>query len=304
MSQIRRCTSNSENLNYLPTPISHTPCSSTFKRSDDSATTTANRNKFEATRKWHDMIHAFIDEVPRADCRKFLKTYSDSFSGQSAADVLTDILPRIFTDRKCERVNAVRVLEKFISDSIIEDVSGGKQFKDDTTLFRLTDKAITKYSTGGPPPKVRRAASLNDKDRATPVCTTKGDYSRPVKLTNFHSKTSQNFAFNSSQSFQTPVRRPDNESPPLAQSTKRFARVIDYNNDDLESRRQFLDTQLTGLLDGLIADKNLTELERHRKLMDFKHNYPKIFSVRYPDNSYVAPPTPLLHRIKDFLGGN
>uniref|UniRef100_A0A1I7RVZ4 DEP domain-containing protein n=1 Tax=Bursaphelenchus xylophilus TaxID=6326 RepID=A0A1I7RVZ4_BURXY len=308
-NRMRRCSSNSENIPILSASLTQSQCSSTFKRSDDSGPNTAGRNKFEATRKWTDLIATFIDEVPREDYRRFFRTHTDAFTGQVAADVLTNILPRIFTDRKCERTNGVRVLQKFLEDRIIEDVAGGSEFKDDATLYRLTDLTISKYNLSGPPAKIRRSASLNDKDRQTPVTTR--DYSRPVKLTNFHSKTSQNFSFNSSQVFtpsvqQTPIRPTyDQESPPIPiPNDKRFARVIDFNNDDLESRRKFLDVQLTGLLDGIIADANLSDLERHKRLMEFKHNYPKIFADRYPENSYTAPPTPLLHRIKDFLGGN
>lgn len=43
---------------------------------------------------------------------------------------------------------------------------------------------------------------------------------------------------------------------------------MDFNTDDMESRKTFLDVQLMGLLDGIITDSNLSDMERHKKLME------------------------------------
>lgn len=92
-----------------------------------------------------------MNEVPREDHRRFfVKYYADVFAGQTAADTLSAILPRVFTDRKCDRwaetassgercacrTNAVRVLQQFVEDRIIEVVQGVPAFRDDASLYR------------------------------------------------------------------------------------------------------------------------------------------------------------------------
>jgi hypothetical protein len=99
------------------------------------------------------MIRQFIEEVPLDKNRRLIRNYVDTFTGLVAADTLEQVVASVFPERTCDRFavlinfnhfnqffrsNAVRVLQKFIDEHLIEDVQepAMKRFRDDTTLYR------------------------------------------------------------------------------------------------------------------------------------------------------------------------
>jgi hypothetical protein len=99
------------------------------------------------------MIRQFIGDVPLDKNRRLIRNYIDTFTGTVGADTLEQVLIHVFPERSCDRLvflqnskqsfylyrtNAVRVLQKFLDEAIIEDAKepSVRIFKDDLTLYR------------------------------------------------------------------------------------------------------------------------------------------------------------------------
>ncbi|KAI6171856.1 hypothetical protein M3Y98_00908700 [Aphelenchoides besseyi] len=250
---------------------------------------------------WKEMMKKFISNVPQETNRRIFRTHVDSFTGIRATDTMTQVLLDVFPERKIDRSNSIRVLQKYIEDQVIEDVVDGKnrQFKDDTTLVKETAYAKADVQ---PPVRVRRTASLNgtENGNTTPANRSRklnGDAVRLIKHRSFQdglneSRNRAPLAFQDDEE--------EDESPPK-QLRIRYARSEEREHSTKENQ-MFWTNQLHNLLDGIIEDTHLNEKERHDKLMKFKHHYPHIFEKRYPNDSYIPPQLSLLDRFKNFIG--
>ncbi|KAI6224185.1 hypothetical protein M3Y95_00856200 [Aphelenchoides besseyi] len=261
------------------------------------------QNNFEATRRWKEMMKKFISNVPQETNRRIFRTHVDSFTGTRATDTMSQVLLDVFPERKTDRSNSIRVLQKYIEDQVIEDVVDGKNchFKDDTTLYKVNEAAYAKADVQ-PPVRVRRTASLNGTDHGTSTPSSRsrklnGDAVRLIKHRSFQdglneSRNRAPLAFQDDEE--------EDESPPK-QLRIRYARSEEREHSTKENQ-MFWTNQLHNLLDGIIEDTHLNEKERHDKLMKFKHHYPHIFEKRFPNDSYNPPQLSLLDRFKNFIG--
>uniref|UniRef100_A0A914YC61 Uncharacterized protein n=1 Tax=Panagrolaimus superbus TaxID=310955 RepID=A0A914YC61_9BILA len=75
--------------------------------------------------------------------------------------------------------------------------------------------------------------------------------------------------------------------------------------DTKEYQRQAIDTgdELLSLLNSIIADENLSESQKNKKLDSFRKTYPHLYVLRFPEASFVQPkrqptPTRVMNRIR------
>ncbi|KAI6184789.1 DEP domain-containing 1A isoform X2 [Aphelenchoides bicaudatus] len=272
-------------------------------------------NNFEATQKWKEMIRQFVEEVPLDKNRRMIRNYVDSFTGASAADTLEPVLARVFPERTCDRTNAIRVLQKFVEENIIEDVQepAFKQFRDDTSLYRIRESALHRYDLKMPI-RIRRSASLDTSKSRNMSFDFSQAFSRkssekepPVRLVRAGSFKRMLRHRNSSCSMNisstgAPLAGYDEDETPPKTLKIRYASADENCENDGANKSLFYGSQLTQLLEGIIKNQKLSDKERHDKIMHFKGCYPDIFELRFPNDSYVSPQFSMFDRLKSFIG--
>lgn len=106
---------------------------------------TSMQEQFKATKKWNEIIDSFCANMsPKRHWRNF-RSYSDCFLASEAVDLVYNFLKSSshFRHLNLTRQNAVKVLQIFVKDKLIEDVrcsttgsDAEREFQDDDRLYR------------------------------------------------------------------------------------------------------------------------------------------------------------------------
>ncbi|CAD5213428.1 unnamed protein product [Bursaphelenchus xylophilus] len=91
------------------------------------------------------MICKLYHSIPRPSAERH---HVDAFTGRDAANALERVLMEVFPERQVKRVNALRVLQKLVEDSVIEsdDCKRSMAFLDHSTVFyKFTSYGLEKH---------------------------------------------------------------------------------------------------------------------------------------------------------------
>ncbi|XP_039253863.1 DEP domain-containing protein 1A-like [Styela clava] len=149
--------------------------------------------QYKATAIWNELIGSFRIHMCCKTRRRNLKTYSNCFTGAGAIHVLHAVLieNQNFT-RKVTREQAHKLMQKFLSEHVIETVNGkweNETFSDSNRLYRFNKE----YACATPslssrckvmsPPTIKRFSTniLEEKERHT-------DHEQSTKKTNLTRK--------------------------------------------------------------------------------------------------------------------
>lgn len=104
--------------------------------------------QYRATQIWNEVVRSFRTHMCCKKHRRLMRTYNDCFTASSAIDVLFAILKaneHFFG--KVTRIQALKLLRKFLKKHIIEDVNGKwgtEDFSDGGRLYRFPSEERSK----------------------------------------------------------------------------------------------------------------------------------------------------------------